>query len=372
MVYLDNAATTFPKPRQVVEALSECIKKYCGNPARSSHFLSQRSEEKVYEARERIAKILGVDRPEGVVFTYNATYAINLALKTFIIESCHVITSDIEHNAVIRPLEKLKRTLGIEYSTFSTDGDVESSIRSLLREDTKCIISTLCSNVTGKRVDIAILSKVARENNLILILDASQSIGHTDINLQNTPCDVLCAPAHKALFGIQGAGFAYFKEDRRRESFIEGGSGFDSIKVCMPELLPEGYEAGTLSTPAIVALSEGVKFVSDVGLSEIERRLKSLTDLLIDRLSDIPDIRIYPSEFGIVSFGYKGLSSSLIARELDKCGICSRAGLHCAPSVHLKLGTLDVGTVRLSLSYFNKARDIDTLYRAMKEIGSKI
>ncbi len=364
MIYLDNAATTFPKPKSVVSALNKCIMEYCGNPGRSSHILSVTSDEKIYETRELIAELLGVSEPEGVVFTYNATYALNLALKTFITEPCHIICSDIEHNAVIRPLEKLKRTLGIEYSTYDSQ-NTEESIKSLITPRTRGIVSTLASNVTGKRIDLGVLSRLARENNIFLIIDASQAIGHTEINLSKNPCDVLCAPAHKALFGIQGAGFAYFADKRRKESFIEGGSGYDSRDTNMPKLLPEAYEAGTLSTPAIVSLGAGVKFIKQIGIDEIESKIAMLTNELIGRISDIEGVRVYPSGFGIVSLGYKDYPSGYIASALDSLGVCARGGLHCAPSAHKLLGTLDIGTVRLSLSYLNTHRDVDGAYRAL-------
>lgn len=365
MIYLDNAATTFPKPRSVIVALNKCVKEYCGNPGRSSHALSVKSDEKIYETRELIAGLIGADEAEGVVFTYNATYALNLALKTFITEPCHIICSDVEHNAVIRPLEKLRDSLNIDYSLFESGGDVVKSIKSLIRPNTRGIVSTLASNVTGKRINPELLSRVAKENNLFLILDASQAVGHCDINLKKTPCDVLCAPAHKALFGIQGAGFAYFKDKNRKESFIEGGSGFDSRDIYMPRLLPEAYEAGTLSTPAIVSLGAGVRFVSEISIPEIESKLNSMTLELIDRLRTVPGVSLYPSESGIVSFGYKGFPSGYVARALDNLGICTRGGLHCAPSAHKLLGTLDLGTVRISLSYLNTRRDIDRVYRAV-------
>lgn len=372
MIYLDNAATTFPKPECVIRDLNFCLKRYCGNSGRSSHALAIKTSEKIYESREEIAKLVGLDAPERVVFTYNATYALNIAIKTFVTEKCHIITSDFEHNSVIRPLEKLRSELGVEYSAIDSEGDISASLRALKRPDTKGIVCSICSNVTGDTLPLSILSDFARENSLFLIIDASQAVGHTEIDLKKTPCDALCAPGHKALFGIQGSGFICFKDKERKESFIEGGSGTDSKNPYMPLALPEGYEAGTLGAPSIVTLGSGIKFVRNVGISEIERRLNFMTDEIKDRLIGIPGISLYKNGCGLISFNLADIPSSIIASELDRYGICTRAGLHCAPTIHKKLGTLDQGAVRISLSYLNKLRDIDCLYQAMKKIQKQI
>ncbi len=372
MIYLDNAATTFPKPSCVLEEMNFCLKKYCGNPGRSSHSLSLRSSEEIYSARENIAKLLGVDTPEQIVFTYNATYALNMAIKSFVSEKCHILTSDFEHNSVIRPLERLKETLGVEYSIFDSESDVADSLKNNMRADTRGIICSIASNVTGNGVLLKDLSDFAKENSLFLIIDASGAIGHIEIDLSKTPCDALCAPGHKALFGIQGVGFAYFRDKQRRNTLIEGGSGTDSASLSMPSLLPEGYEAGTLSTPAIVSLSAGVKFIERVGLGEIGDRLWCLTDATYDRLSEIDGIRLYKKGCGLISFNLKDLPSSYIASMLDSRGICVRGGLHCAPSIHKKLGTTKQGAIRVSFSYLNKMKDVDRLYIAMRSIAAEI
>ena len=368
MIYIDNAATTFPKPRSVIGELNLCVKKYCGNPGRSSHILSLKSSEKIYLTREKIARMLGVNTPENIVFTYNATHGLNLAIKTFVTSHCHVLTSDFEHNSVIRPLEALKRKEGISYSIFDTDKDLKASLREKIKKNTKGIICSIASNVTGDTLSLKVLSNFAKENGLFLIIDASQAIGHTKIDLNEAHCDALCAPGHKALFGIQGSGFVYFRDKYRRESFIEGGSGSESMSVYMPDLLPEGYEAGTLSTPAIVSIGAGVEYVNSVGIDEIESKLNVLTDAAYDRLSTVEGIRIYKRGNGLISFNIDDIPSSTIASYLDEHGICVRGGLHCAPSIHKKLGTLEQGAVRISFSYLNRLKDVDGLYHAVKAI----
>ena len=368
MIYLDNAATSFPKPRSVIKSTIECINKYCGNPGRSSHTLSLKAAEKIYDTREKITKLLNYDSPESVVFTYNATYALNLAIKTIIRDNCHVLTSDFEHNSVIRPLESLKEKNGITYDIFSTDGDIRSNINSKIRPDTIAIVCSIESNIGGYKIDYKTLCEIAKEHNLKLIIDASQALGHENIDYKNHRCDALCAPGHKGLFGIQGCGFVVFNSKYRNESFIEGGSGSDSEKTFMPYLLPEGYEAGTLSTPAIVSLGAGIDFIREKGVEIIHQQLEYLTEELIIRLEKIKGIKLYKKGAGIVSFNYKDIPSLKLTSELDKEEICVRGGLHCAPSAHYKMGTSDFGSVRASFSYLNTIRDVDKLYLELKRI----
>ena len=372
MIYFDNAATSFPKPRCVIDGLCECVTKYCGNPGRSSHKLSLKSANAIYSAREEIASLLGGVDAENIVFTYNATYALNIAIKSLISKNCHVLTSDFEHNSVIRPLESLKRKKGVEYSAFDTNTNLSDSIKSNLRDNTAAIVSSVVSNVDGRCISPKILSDISEERKLILILDASQAMGHIDIDLTKTPCDALCAPGHKALFGIQGCGFVYFKSKERLDSFIEGGSGVDSISREMPLLLPEGYEAGTLSTPAIVSLGKGVEYVKNIGINSINKKLNSLTDYAINIMEEIPKIKLYKGQNGIIAFNIDGVPSSVLAVELDKNNICTRAGLHCAPSIHEKLGTISHGAVRISFSWFNTTREIDSFAHSLRNILSNI
>jgi len=368
VIYFDNAATSFPKPDCVYKELTNCVKKYLGNPGRSSHKLSVRASEEIYSVREEIASLLKVETPECIVFTYNATHALNLAIKSLVVPNCHVLTSDFEHNSVIRPLERLKETLGISYSNFSSEGNIIENITSKIKANTIGIICSIASNVTGDTLSLKLLSDYAKANNLFLIIDASQAIGHIEINLNETPCDALCGPGHKALFGIQGCGFVYFKDNIRKIGLVEGGSGTDSASPRMPSFLPEGYEAGTPGTPAIVTLGQGTRFVRNVGIKNICDKLFMLTARAEEILKSFPLVRVYKSGIGIISFNIGNLSSSFVSSELDKKGICARGGLHCAPSVHKKLGTLTRGAVRLSFSYLNDIREIDFLYSAIKDI----
>ena len=372
MIYFDNAATSYPKPEWVKKELLRCLEESPGNPGRSSHRLSLAAAEKIYSARETVAELIGGKRAECVVFTYNATHALNLAIKSLVTPYCHVLTSDFEHNAVIRPLERLKRDRGVSYSEFSSEGEIISNINALKRKNTSGIISSIASNVTGEKIPLKLLSEYAKSHGLFLIIDASQAIGHETINFEDTPCDALCAPGHKALYGIQGCGFVYFKDTQRKEGLIEGGSGYDSTNPYMPMLLPEGYEAGTPATPAIAALEAGVKFINSIGQEQISSHLLDLTSRAEEQLKSISSVRIYRTGIGILSFNVGDIPSSYIASKLDAMDICVRGGLHCAPSVHRRLSTLGQGAVRLSFSVFNTKAEIDRFYSAVKSIVNEI
>ncbi len=368
MIYLDNAATSFPKPRSVISEVNKYIRRRCGNPGRSGHRLAALAAEAVYQAREDVAALFGARDPARVVFTPNATHALNLAIKSQVTKLCHVLCSDIEHNSVIRPLERLKRDIGIEYSLFSTEGDVYENLRRAARDNTEAIVCTLASNVTGKRIDVAALSRFAGERRLKLILDASQLAGHEVIDLSETPCTALCAPGHKGLFGLQGSGFVIFDGVCLGEGIVEGGSGFDSMSPDMPTVLPERYEAGTLATPAIVSLSAGIRFIRSMGIERIAARLDQMTRCTADALRDIPEVQLLGAEGGIVCFNVGDIPSSIVAERLNELGICVRAGLHCAPSAHRLLGTLSGGAVRASFSALNRPGDGKRLAEGIYEI----
>ena len=369
MVYFDNAATTFPKPKCVLDATYKCIKNYCANPGRSAHKLAIATSEKVYEAREKIAKFIGVSTPENIVFTQNATHALNLAIKTTVTSDTHVLISDIEHNSVFRPINRLKETKNVEYSVFSTLGSVEENIKPLIRDNTKYIVSTLASNVIGRTVSLEELSTTAKKYGLKLIVDASQLIGHKNIDIEKYPCDILCAPGHKALFGIQGVGFAVFCDNLARESFIEGGTGNDSLNPNMPLLLPERYEAGTLPSPSIVSLIAGIDFIESVGASQVEEKIDILTERCECVINEIKNVVTYESGNGIISFNVSDVPAEVVSSNLARDGICTRCGLHCAPLAHKTIGTLGIGTVRISLSYLNEMREIDKLYKSLRSFS---
>ena len=372
MIYFDNAATSFKKPKSVCQRLNRYLKKECGNPGRSSHFIASKSAEYVYEAREKVAKLFNLSNPEKVVFTMNATYALNMAIKTLISENSHVIISDVEHNSVMRPIYSLNKSKGVEYSVFNSAADnIFQEIEKHLRKETRAIVCTLTSNVDGRELPFYSLSEIKKKHNLKLIIDASQAAGHTDLNLSKYSYDAIALPAHKGLFGIQGAGVCIFGETIPQESFIEGGSGSESKLLTMPSYLPEKFEAGTLPTPSIIALSAGIDYILSTGIQNIREKEIKLNNALKYRLNDVKGIKIYGSNNSIISFNIDGIGCEKVSAILDSQKICTRAGLHCAPSAHRALGTETTGTVRVSLSYFNTIKEIDIFWNALKSIKAQ-
>ena len=353
--------------------VSKYIRRDCGNPGRSGHRLAARAAEAVYLAREEIASFFGCENPERVIFTSNATHALNLAIKSQIRANCHVLCSDIEHNSVVRPLERLRRDIGIEYSCFSLDGDLYANLTEAVRADTEAIVCTLASNVTGKRADVKTLSRFAKERGLKLILDASQLAGHEAIDLSVTPCTALCAPGHKGLFGLQGSGFVIFDDDYDTDGLMEGGSGFDSVSADMPHALPERYEAGTLPTPAIAGLCEGIRAVKRIGVENIHEYTCYLTSVLRERLSQIERVRLYaPHHNGaVLLFNIDGISADRVGEMLDAQGICVRTGYHCSALGHATLQTPVGGAVRVSAGFFNAQAEMERTADVIKAICSR-
>ncbi len=365
-IYLDNAATSFPKPECVISSTLDCIRHYCGNPGRSGHSLSITCAERVYECRELIARLLSYPFPERISFTHNATAALNIAIKGLVPSYSHCIITDLEHNSVIRPLIKLVSERMCRYDVFDSSLPL-TRITELICPETKYIISTLQSNVTGKQIDIKILSDIAYSHNLGLIIDASQYVGHYPLLLEGLHFDAVCMPGHKALFGIQGCG-ALVLGEKRCDTLLEGGSGSDSFNTEMPLLPPERYEAGTLPTPSIVSLLCGVQFIMDYGIYNIQKRIDKLTERLKDLLLNIPSVHLYACENGIAAFKINKMPSEILAEMLDKYGICLRGGIHCAPLIHKKMMTEQEGLVRASLSILNKEWELDRLYSILKSI----
>lgn len=366
-IYFDNAATSFPKPRSVVSEVKKCISEYCANPGRSTHRLAIEAAERVFETRELVSELINTHAPEHIAFTLNATHALNAAIKGCIDHKCHVITSDLEHNSVIRPLNALKNSIGIDISVFDSDLPLDDAISGVVRGDTEFIVTTLASNVTGKVFDPTELSRVAKKHSLFVIADASQYLGHLSLDMVKAPLDIVCAPSHKGLLGIPGGGFISVLSKSQIRTILEGGSGGDTFNTEMPPRLPERLEAGTISLPAIVGLGAGIKYLNQMGAEYIEERISSLSLRLLDVLESC-GAHIYGCANGIASFEFDGYGSAEVAMYLDDAGIAVRDGLHCAPGTHRKLGTASRGLVRASLSIFNTKRQIDRLYHILKQM----
>lgn len=360
MIYFDNAATSYPKPASVMRALTRTLRRAGGNPGRSSHTLALAAAETVDAVRCELATLFGASDPNSFVFTLNATHALNLAIKTRVRQGMHILISDREHNAVYRPVCRLARDGIADFDVFSTHGDTLASIRSLLRPKTGMLICNHISNVDGFAAPIEEIGKLCRERGIYFIVDASQSAGHMPISVEKIGADAFCAPAHKGLFGIQGCGFVWLRSGEQLAEFMEGGSGNDSRDPSMPSVLPERMEAGTLPTPAIAALGAGVRFILKETPEAIAEAESALLARLTDRISSLHGVTVYaPPRGGVCSFTCSFLSSDRLTRELDARDVCVRGGLHCAPLAHAALGTMKSGTVRVSLSYLNTAREVD-------------
>ena len=372
MIYLDNAATTFPKPAEVKRAVADCIEKIGGNPGRGAHALSLVAAETVYDVRCEIADFLGVPDPSSIVFTPNATYALNLALYTRVKRGDHILISDQEHNAVLRPVARLQKDGIADYSVFSGQGDVLANLKKAETKETAILICNPVSNVTGDLLPVREIAAYAKARGFYLIIDGSQWIGHgTPDRTVTQLADAIAVPGHKALYGIQGSGFLYLKNATNCNPFICGGSGSESANPEMPPYLPDRYEAGTLSTPAIASLAAGIRFLRARDPDLIAERERLLVRYAREKLSDIPGIILYGNEnaaSSVLSFRESLRSPEETARHLDKIGIAVRAGLHCAPLIHRRLGTFPEGTVRISFGAFNTANDVDRLVSSLREI----
>lgn len=369
-IYFDNAATSFPKPDAVLRAMNDCMKNYCGNPGRGSHALALRASEKIFECRAVAAEMFGCENADGVILTLNTTYALNIAIKSVLSPGDHVLISDIEHNAVLRPVAALAEN-GVQYDIFSTDGDAESVIRDIRRKakkNTKALVCTLASNICSKTPPSHAIGKFCRASNIIFIADGAQAAGHRTINMKDDGIDILCVPGHKGLYGPQGIGLM-LSRIAPGKTVIEGGSGSLSADLYMPDFLPDRYEAGTLQTPAAAGLIEGMRFVSRIGCEKISAYEHELWRELYADLAEDRRFRIIDdTPSSVMLIDKSGMSPAEFASALDREGICVRAGLHCAPLAHKSLGTMPDGAVRISFGIFNTSRDIRRLRDALVRV----
>lgn len=379
-VYLDNAATSFPKPQQVIKEVCSCISDYCGNPGRSTHFFAMESAKKIYECRKLISDFFNVGASERVIFTPNTTFAINLLIKGVLNKGDHVIISDLEHNSVWRPIFKLSKDGIIEYSVFnSMCGDSEANparicagIARLVRANTKLLICTHTSNICSYSLPIREIGAFCKRHNILFGVDAAQSAGHLPIDMTDMNIDALCVPGHKGLYGIQGVGFLAISDRIKLNTLVEGGNGLSSLEGEMSDILPERFEVGTLPTPAIVGLAEGIKIISDIGIDKIARHDRALFEYAYNMLSKIKDIRIHMPEYAgsVLLFSHKNIHSEKLASLLGDKGICLRSGFHCSALGHKTNGTGEDGAVRASFGIFNSSADIDCLTNALAEIST--
>lgn len=372
MIYLDNAATTFPKPQSVTDAVNCAMIRGGGNPGRGSHRMSSHSASMVYECREMLAKTFSAPDAENVMFTMNTTYALNTAIKALVRRGDHVLISSMEHNSVFRPVRALADRGIVTFSIFDAFAqDVLGEIKRHIRPNTALVVCAHSSNICGRVLPIGEIGGYLRSRRIRFVVDGAQSAGKYPISVTGDSVDALCLPGHKGLYGPMGCGVLVAGENFGGETLVEGGGGINSLDEHMPDFLPERFEAGTLPTPAIIGLLAGVKFVNSVGVDTIRMREENLFRECSSRLAEMKRVVQY-SDSSVVLFNVEGVPAPRVCEALDREGVCVRGGFHCSPLAHRCLKTGDDGAVRVSFSYFNTRSEVirfcDILHNVLRSI----
>ena len=376
MIYLDNAATTMKKPECVIEAVAEAMRSM-GNAGRGVHEASLGAARNVYETRRLLADFFGAEDPKQIAFTANSTESLNISIKGLFNPGDHVITTVLEHNSVLRPLYELMEK-GVEVSFVGCDRDGKphyEEYESLIRKNTRGIVTTHGSNLTGNLVDLARIGHIAREHDLLFIVDASQTAGVFPIDVTKLGIDVLCFTGHKSLLGPQGTGGLCVRAGLVIRPLLSGGSGVQTYSRTHPAEMPTALEAGTLNSHGIAGLHAAVEYISKTGIDVIRQKEISLMSRFYEEVRDIPGIRVY-GDFSdmnrcpIVTLNVRDYDSSEVSDELFMSrGIATRPGAHCAPLMHEALGTVSQGAVRFSFSHLNTEEEADTAANALKELA---
>lgn len=378
MIYLDNAATTLHKPPQVEQAMLDALRT-AGNPGRGAHEPTLHASRLVYAARCAAAKLLNAPDPSCIAFTANATQALNTALDGLFRPGDHIITTVCEHNSVLRPLYRLRENgMSLSFTTADEKGRLQyDQWEGFLRPETRALVVTGASNVTGNGTDLARAAEFAHRHGLLLIVDAAQTAGELPLNVQVLGIDVLCFTGHKALLGPQGTGGLYVRPGLSVRPLVVGGSGVHSFDEQHPAQMPTALEAGTLNVPGLAGLCAGVEWILAQGVETLARREQALTVLFYERIRDLPNVKIYGDpemtpRAPIVSLNIGDEDSARIADILwEEYGICVRAGAHCAPLMHKALGTAEQGTVRFSFSHFNTEAEVLQAAAAVRELAQE-
>jgi cysteine desulfurase family protein len=377
MIYLDNAATTYPKPNSVRNAVALALRKYGANPGRAGHSMSMSAAEEIYRCRTAAADFFHAPGPECVAFTLNCTHALNYVLKGLLKPGDHVVTSCIEHNAVSRPLYALSLA-GVEVTqaqVYPGDNDATvDSFRKSIRANTSLIVCTHASNVWGFRLPVERIAALCHEYRIPIAVDCAQSAGVLPIDMQDSGIDYLCIAGHKGLYGPMGTGMLITANGGELATLVEGGTGTNSAEVQQPEAMPERMESGTQNMPGIAGLRAGIEFVRSRGTKRIFEHEISLVRYLYRRLARMKNIRLYTDEpdplyfAPVLSFNVGDLPSEIVGRKLNEHGIAVRAGLHCAPAAHRFCGTLEQGAVRVCPSVFTRRGEMDRLVQVLASI----
>ena len=377
-VYLDHAATSWPKPAAVHRAVFDCMTRAGGNPGHGSHALSDAAAQLIYDCRCALAREFGAVGPERVIFTAGATHALNLALHGALRPGDHVLCSDMEHNAVYRPLCTLRDSGRITFDTVVSPADdprtgtarIVTDAAAKVKPNTRMLVCSHMSNIVSSVMPLAALGAFCKRHGILFCVDAAQSAGHLPIDMKQMQIDLLCIPGHKGLYGLQGCGALILGEGVTLSPLMQGGNGVFSLSGEMPDQPPERYEAGTLPTPAIAGLLAGIQEVQARGIDVICAQDKHLYDRARAMLSRFAGVHVFaPHCRGpVLLFTHDRIPADALGAELDRRGICVRAGFHCSALGHGTLRTPDTGAVRVSFGMDTTAADLDALYGAIKEI----
>lgn len=380
MIYLDNGATTYPKPKSVISAVTRAMTEFGANAGRGAYQMAIDTTEQVYLCRKTVADFFMAPSSENVIFTYNCTMALNMALKGLAVKGAHFVISDLEHNAVLRPLEKLRSDGVCSYSIAAIEKDERQTLHNFenaLRKNTVAIICTGASNVFGIIPPHKALSRLAHKNDILFIMDGAQIAGVLPINMAEYGIDILCCAGHKGLMGPSGTGILVLGGDIPLNTIIEGGTGSNSAVADQPSILPDRFESGTPNIPGIIGLRHGVEFVRKVGVKSIYSHETELVRYLQGNIQNSRKIKLYTDFFDrgqklapILSFNIDGMHSEQTASILSEMGIAVRAGLHCAPLAHRKMNTEALGTVRICPSFFTKKTDMDFVIKSIRKIAN--
>jgi cysteine desulfurase family protein len=376
-IYLDNAATSFPKPEAVSRAVNDFMVKVGVSSGRGAYREALTADRILYDTRKSIAKLFNIRDVSRIVFTSNITHSLNLSIKGILNPGDHVVTGSMEHNAVWRPLKVLEAEKGIRISAVQCDGKGmldPQDVKKAIRKDTRLIVLLHASNVTGGLLPIADVGAIARECGIPFLVDAAQTAGAYPIDVEAMKIDLLAFTGHKGLLGPMGTGGLYIKENIFLRPLMEGGTGGDSLLECQPEDLPDRFEAGTMNTSGIAGLGEAVRFILTEGIAKVREKEEALILGARSGLSGIEGVTMYgPYEWekrvGVISFNIMDSSPQEIGHILDeRYDIMVRTGLHCAPCAHRTIGTIDRGTVRMGIGYFNTPDDINRFIESIKDI----
>ncbi|MCQ5202831.1 aminotransferase class V-fold PLP-dependent enzyme [Mordavella massiliensis] len=378
MIYLDNAATTMQKPEEVIEAVVQAMHSM-GNAGRGAHSASLEASRTIYDTRELLCRFFGGTDPRRLVFTSNSTESLNIAIKGLFESGDHVITTMLEHNSVLRPLYEMEKR-GVELTIIPADkkGVIDyNDIEKAIRPNTKAVVCTHGSNLTGNLVDIERIGKITRKNGLLLVVDASQTAGVFPIDVEKMQIDVLCFTGHKGLLGPQGTGGMYVREGIQIRPLKSGGSGVQTYSKSHPVEMPTALEAGTMNGHGIAGLHAAVEYIQRTGIDQIRKREQECMKRFYEGVIQVPGVKVYGdfddmNRCAIVSLNIGDYDSSEVSDELlTEYRISTRPGAHCAPLMHEALGTVEQGAVRFSFSHFTIDEEVDTAIKAIRELAEE-